>query len=52
VVSYPTRYNFLKYIRLLAFNGYTQEAQHQLWRLNTIQKAQFNYEDVVKDMPR
>ena len=52
VVSYPTRYNFLKYIRLLAFNGYTQEAQHQLWRLNTIQKAQFNYKDVVKDMPR
>ncbi len=52
VASYPTRYNFLKYIRLLAFNGYTQEAQHQLWRLNRIQKIQFNYADVIKDMPR
>ncbi|ATO19423.1 polymerase [Acinetobacter sp. LoGeW2-3] len=52
VVSYPTKYNLLKYIRLLAYNGYIEEAHHQLWCLNTIQKAQFNYEDVVKDMPR
>ncbi|WP_180167952.1 PglL family O-oligosaccharyltransferase [Acinetobacter sp. YH12035] len=52
VVSYPTKYNFLKYIRLLAFNGYTQEAQHQLWRLNTIQKTELSYDDVIKDMPK
>ncbi|WP_104500711.1 PglL family O-oligosaccharyltransferase [Acinetobacter indicus] len=52
VASYPTRYNFLKYIRLLAFNGYTQEAQHQLWRLNRIQKTELSYEDVVKNMPK
>lgn len=52
VVSYPTKYNLLKYIRLLAYNGYIKEAHHQLWRLNTIQKTEMNYDEVVKDMPK
>jgi O-antigen ligase len=52
VVSYPTKYNLLKYIRLLAYNGYVEEAHHQLWRLNTIQKTDLSYEDVIKDMPK
>lgn len=52
VVSYPTKYNLLKYIRLLAYNGYVEEAHHQLWRLNTIQKTELSYEDVLKDMPK
>lgn len=51
VVSYPTKYNLLKYIRLLAFNGYIEEAKHQLWRLNTIQKLELKFEDVLQDMP-
>ncbi|WP_347463922.1 Wzy polymerase domain-containing protein [Acinetobacter thermotolerans] len=52
VASYPTKYNFIKYIRLLAYNGYIDEAHHQLWRLNAIQKTALNYEDIVKDMPK
>lgn len=52
VVSYPTKYNLLKYIRLLAYNGYIKEAHHQLWRLNTIQKTELNYNEVIKDMPK
>jgi hypothetical protein len=52
VVSYPTKYNLLKYIRLLAYNGYIKEAHHQLWRLNTIQKTEMNYDEVIKDMPK
>ena len=52
VVSYPTKYNFLKYIRLLAYNGYVDEAQHQLQRLNTIQKTELSYTEVTWDMPR
>ncbi|MGV2950184.1 Wzy polymerase domain-containing protein [Acinetobacter sp. AGC35] len=51
VVSYPTTYNFLKYIRLLAYNGYIDEAHYQLERLNTIQKTELSYEDVIQDMP-
>lgn len=52
VASYPTKYNFIKYIRLLAYNGYIDEAHHQLWRLNVIQKTALSYEDIVKDMPK
>ena len=52
VVSYPTKYNLLKYICLLAYNGYIKEAHHQLWRLNTIQKTELNYDEVIKDMPK
>ncbi|POU27431.1 polymerase [Acinetobacter sp. ACNIH3] len=52
VVSYPTKYNLLKYIRLLAYNGYIKEAHHQLWRLNTIQKTELNYDEVIKDIPK
>lgn len=52
VVSYPTKYNLLKYIRLLAYNGSIKEAHHQLWRLNTIQKTELNYNEVIKDMPK
>ncbi len=52
VVSYPTKYNFLKYIRLLAYNGYVDEAQHQLQRLNTIQKTELSYAEVTRDMSR
>ncbi|WP_216937136.1 MULTISPECIES: PglL family O-oligosaccharyltransferase [unclassified Acinetobacter] len=51
VVSYPTTYNFLKYIRLLAYNGYIDEAHYQLERLNTIQKTELSYEEVIQDMP-
>src|SRR5690606_12063471 len=52
VLSYPTKYNLIKYAKLLAFNGYEAEAKHQLQRLKTIQKTEMSYEDLVQDVPR
>ena len=52
VLSYPTKYNLIKYAKLLAFNGYEDEAKHQLQRLKTIQKTELSYEELIQDMPR
>ncbi|WP_284879447.1 PglL family O-oligosaccharyltransferase [Acinetobacter variabilis] len=52
VLSYPTKYNLIKYAKLLAFNGYEDEARHQLQRLKVIQKTELSYEELIQDMPR
>lgn len=52
VLSYPTKYNLIKYAKLLAFNGYETEAKHQLQRLKIIQKIEMSYEESTQDMPR
>lgn len=52
VLSYPTKYNLIKYAKLLAFNGYEVEAKHQLQRLKTIQKTEISYEELTQDVPR
>lgn len=52
VLSYPTKYNLIKYAKLLAFNGYEDEAKHQLKRLKVIQKTELSYEELIQDMPR
>lgn len=52
VLSYPTKYNLIKYAKLLAFNDYEEEAKHQLQRLKAIQKTELNYEELIQDMPR
>lgn len=52
VLSYPTKYNLIKYAKLLAFNGYEEEANHQLQRLKVIQKTELSYEEFIQDMPR
>ncbi|WP_286713991.1 PglL family O-oligosaccharyltransferase [Acinetobacter sp. UBA2581] len=52
VLSYPTKYNLIKYAKLLAFNGYENEARHQLQRLKVIQKTELSYEELIQDMPR
>ncbi|MFH7348452.1 Wzy polymerase domain-containing protein [Acinetobacter variabilis] len=52
VLSYPTKYNLIKYAKLLAFNGYENEAKHQLQRLKVIQKTELSYEEFIQDMPR
>ena len=52
VLSYPTKYNLIKYAKLLAFNGYKTEAKHQLQRLKAIQKTEMSYEELTRDMPR
>lgn len=52
VLSYPTKYNLIKYAKLLAFNNYEDEAKHQLQRLKVIQKTELSYEELIQDMPR
>lgn len=52
VLSYPTKYNLIKYAKLLAFNGYEEEAKYQLQRLKVIQKTELSYEELIQDMPR
>lgn len=52
VFSYATKYNLIKYAKLLAFNGYKTEAKHQLQRLKAIQKTEISYEELTRDMPR
>lgn len=52
VSSYPTKYNLIKYARLLAFNGHENAARHQLQRLQVIQKTELSYEQLTQDMPR
>ncbi len=52
VLTYPTKYNLIKYAKLLAFNGYETEAKHQLQRLKTIQKTELSYDELTQDMPR
>ena len=52
VFSYATKYNLIKYAKLLAFNGYKTEAKHQLQRLKAIQKTEMSYEELTRDMPR
>lgn len=52
VLSYPTKYNLIKYAKLLAFNGYEAEVRHQLQRLKIIQKTEMSYEELMQDMSR
>ncbi|OAL78778.1 PglL family O-oligosaccharyltransferase [Acinetobacter sp. SFA] len=52
VLTYPTKYNLIKYAKLLAFNDYEVEAKHQLQRLKTIQKTELSYDELMQDMPR
>lgn len=52
VLSYPTKYNLIKYAKLLVFNGYEDEAKHQLQRLKVIQKTELSYEELIQDMLR
>jgi hypothetical protein len=52
VLSYPTKYNLIKYAKLLAFNGYEAEAKHQLERLKIIQKTEMSYKELTQDVPR
>lgn len=52
VLSYPTKYNLLKYTKLLAFNGKEKEARQQLNRLKVIQKTEVSYEELIQEMPK
>ena len=48
VLNYPTQYDLTKYAKVLAFNGYVQEAKHQLWLLKTLRKVDLNYASLAQ----
>ncbi|CAB1208084.1 PglL family O-oligosaccharyltransferase [Acinetobacter bouvetii] len=48
VLNYPTKYDLLKYAKVLAFNGYEQEAKHQLWLLKTLGKMNVKYASLAQ----
>ena len=48
VLNYPTKYDLIKYAKVLAFNGYEQEARHQLWLLKTLRKVDLDYASLAQ----
>ncbi|MGA9699438.1 MAG: polymerase, partial [Acinetobacter sp.] len=48
VLNYPTQYDLIKYAKVLAFNGYEQEAKHQLWLLKTLRKVDLDYASLAQ----
>lgn len=48
VLNYPTKYDLIKYAKVLAFNGYEQEAKHQLWLLKTLRKVDMDYTSLAQ----
>ena len=48
VLNYPTKYDLIKYAKVLAFNGYEQEAKHQLWLLKTLRKVDIDYASLAQ----
>ncbi len=49
VLNYPTRYDLLKYARVLAFNGYEAEAKKQLWLLSTLWQVNVDYATLLDE---
>ena len=48
VLNYPTKYDLIKYAKILAFNGHEQEAQHQLKLLKILQKVDLDYASLAQ----
>ncbi|NNH38071.1 PglL family O-oligosaccharyltransferase [Acinetobacter terrae] len=48
VLNYPTKYDLIKYAKVLAFNGYEQEAKHQLWLLKILRKVDLDYASLAQ----
>lgn len=52
VLNYPTSYDLLKYAKILAFNGYEQEARHQLWLLKKLRKVDWDYASLAQPVAK
>jgi len=52
VLNYPTTYDLFKYAKLLAFNGYEEEAKHQLWLLRELRNLEISYEELIELAPQ
>ncbi|NNG77454.1 polymerase [Acinetobacter sp. ANC 4277] len=48
VLNYPTKYDLIKYAKVLAFNGYEQEVKHQMWLLKTLRKVDLDYASLAQ----
>ncbi len=51
VLNYPTRYDLIKYAKVLAFNGQEKEARHQLWLLKQLHQVDLDYASFAPSMP-
>ena len=51
VLNYPTRYDLIKYAKVLAFNGQEKEARHQLWLLKQLHQVDLDYASLAPPMP-
>lgn len=52
VLNYPTTYDLFKYAKLLAFNGYEEEAKHQLWLLRELRDLDISYQELTEIQPQ
>lgn len=52
VLNYPTSYDLLKYAKILAFNGYEQEARHQLRLLKKLRKVDIDYASLAQPVAK
>lgn len=52
VLNYPTSYDLLKYAKILAFNGYEQEARHQLRLLKKLRKVDLDYASLAQPVAK
>ena len=51
VLNYPTTYDLFKYAKILAFNGYEEEAKHQLWLLRELRDLDISYTEIIDLQP-
>ena len=51
VLNYPTRYDLIKYAKVLAFNSQEKEARHQLWLLKKLHQVDLDYASLAPPMP-
>ena len=52
VLNYPTTYDLYKYAKILAFNGYEQEARHQLVLLKKLRKVDLDYASLAQPVAK
>lgn len=52
VRNYPTKYDLLKYAKVLAYNGKVEQAQHQLWLLKELRGLDVSYPQLLIGMPK
>lgn len=52
ILNYPTRYNMLKFAKLLAFNQREHEAKEILWLLKQTNRMERSYQSLLDEQPK